>query len=275
MPSKDTVKNAYKSRQLTGSKRARVVSWVGWPESMDIERMDSYIENAHVQAARSPLHNLDEYDRNDVEGWLYRHKLPVDLDWTQDELMAWCAKYSRLSGLDIPWIGDLKKEHYHYVAAFEGSKNAQQVIDMLGGMITYVEKVDSKQGTLKYLIHKNSPDKHQYSFEDIKTFGGMDVSCILAMGEVERMDYKDRVIDHIYDGHCNSFNQLVKWARSTGDFNLKATVYANKYLFDGLIYSRNMDRAAARRALGAAPEGLEEFESGMFQGLDYETGEIE
>ena len=168
MASKVVVKNEYKSRQLTGSKRARVVSWVGWPDSMDIERMDSYIENAHVQAARSPLHDLDVYDRNDVEGWLYRHKLPVDLDWTQDELMARCNLYSLDNKeLAIPWIGDLKKEHYHYVAAFEGSKNAQQVIDMLGGMVTYVEKVDSKQGTLKYLIHKNSPDKHQYSFSPI------------------------------------------------------------------------------------------------------------
>lgn len=265
------VRNEYKSNRLQGKQRARVVTFVLWPESTDIERVDRLIDAAHVQGARSPLHDRDVYTRPDVEGWLHRHKVTVDLDWSEDELRAVCEQVEREMKKWVPWIGDLKKPHYHYVLAFEGSKSAAQVVDLIGGATDYIENVVSKRGTLAYLIHRRNPEKAQYDFEDIKVFGGMDLSGIYAIGELERLDYKDLIMDAIFDGRARSWVQLVRWVRKQKDPNMTAILYANKYLFEGTIISLNSENAAKRKLLGSTPEPLRDFERDMFPAEDSEV----
>lgn len=264
------IRTPYRSMRLQGKDRARVVSFVLWPDSMDVELVDRMIDAAHVQGARSPLHDRDVYVRGDVEGWLHRNGHEVDLEWTEQELRDKCSQVERETSSWVPWMGDLKKPHYHYVLAFEGSKTAAQVVELVGGVVTYIEKVVTKQGTLAYLIHRKNPEKAQYDFDEIKVFGGMDLSSIYSMGELERLDYKDMVMDVIFAGKAKTWVQLVRWCREQHDYNLTSILYSNKYLFEGTIISLNSEREARRRLMGAAPEPLREFEAPMFDtdGMD-------
>lgn len=267
-------------RQITGKMRARVFGCVTWPESMDTERIDRLITDSQIQAARSPLHGADTYTRGDVESWLYRHKLQdFEVEWTDAELMAWVAKQDT-SKLDVPWIGDLKKEHYHWVVSADGSKSYQQMYELFGGYVTYFEKVESKRGALKYLIHKNNPEKAQYSFDDIKTYGGMDVSSILQIGEVEQMNYISHVEDYIFKHNPKSYIQLVRWGRAQDDLNVRKTIQANQYHFKSLLYDLENERARARRLKGRGGDMLDAMERAMRDGaeagyaFDSVTGEL-
>lgn len=252
-------------RQITGKMRTRVFGCITWPESMDTERIDRLITDSQIQAARSPLHEHDTYTRSDVEGWLYRHHLDgFEVEWTDLELMAWVA--GQVTKAEVPWIGDLKKPHHHWVCAADGSKSYQQMHELFGGYVTYFEKVESKRGALKYLIHRNNPEKYQYDFNDIKTYGGMDISSILAIGEVEQMNYIAHVEDYIFKSNPRSYIQLVRWGRAQDDLNVRKTIQANQYHFKSLLYDLENERARARRLKGRGGDMLDEMEGMMAAG---------
>lgn len=252
-------------RQITGKMRSRVSTCVLYPDSAYIELVDRLLEDAHIQAARSPLHDRDTFTRTDIEYWLFRHNLrDFDITMTDDELMAWISK-QEYDG-EIPWIGDFKKAHYHYIVAADGSKSYQQLYELFGGYTKYFEKVESKRGALCYLIHKNDPDKAQYDFNDIKTYGGMDVSCILQMSELEQINYIDRIEDHIFKRQPRSYVQLVRWARKQEDINYRKTINSNQYHFKSLIFDLNQERSMARRAKGRGGQMLDKMEQAMSEG---------
>lgn len=267
-------------RAITGKMRTRVFCCVTWPESMDTDYIDRLITDSQIKAARSPLHNRDKYTRSDVEGWLWRHAFGgFDAQCTDAELMAWIAAQDT-SKFDVPWIGDLKKEHYHWVVAADGSKSLTQMKELFGGLVNYFEKCESKRGSLQYLIHKNDPEKAQYDFNDIKTYGGMDVSCILALGEVEQMNYIGYVEDYIFKHNPKSYIQLVRWGRSEDDLNVRKTIQANQYHFKSLLYDLENERARARRLKGRGGDMLDAMEQAHAAGrkvsfsLDEDTGEL-
>lgn len=255
--------NSYDVR-ITNKVRARVIIWILWPDSMNIETADRILENANVTAARSPLHDLDTYDRTDVEKWLYRHKFrDYDMDWNNDQLMAYCAKLP-YDG-DIPWIGDKKKPHYHYVGIFDGSKGLNDMMNMTGGVTEIFYKGQSKRGCLKYLIHANAPEKAQYDFDQIRAFGGLDLSPVLEIGEIEQVDYLHLIEDYVLETKCNSYSRLYSWVRNQKDFNLEKAFRSNQYHLTSLMSSLGYERHKAKSFLGQTPKGLEVIEGSMFK----------
>lgn len=118
--------------------RGRNWTFVLYPESMDPDyrsKLDSY----HIQWCESPLHDLD-----------------VDLD------------------------GVIKKSHIHIVLCFEGNKTYEQIKEIaseVNGVVPpFCEaKVSSIRGMIRYLIHLDNPEKHQYERSAIIAHGGMDI----------------------------------------------------------------------------------------------------
>ena len=101
-----------------------------------------------------------------------------------------------LNGLHIQWVesplhdqdiranGENKKPHIHVVLCFEGNKSYSQICDIansVNGVIAPLDspedcpRVNSIRGMVRYLIHIDDPDKHQYERDKIITHGGMDI----------------------------------------------------------------------------------------------------
>lgn len=117
-------------------------TFILYPDSMDPEYR-SKIDKLHCQWAESPVH---------------------DQDTNQD--------------------GSHKKDHIHIVLCFEGNKTYQQIADIaksVNGVIAPefgsddTAKVSSIRGMIRYLVHRDNPEKAQYDRGALIGHGGLDV----------------------------------------------------------------------------------------------------
>lgn len=64
-------------------------------------------------------------------------------------------------------LGELKKEHVHCTIRFKNARWKNAVALELGITSNYLQKCNSLENSLKYLIHYNIKDKFQYSIEEV------------------------------------------------------------------------------------------------------------
>ena len=70
---------------------------------------------------------------------------------------------------DILPNGELKPPHFHCVLTFSNAKTIKSIADCIGVEMQYVEKIRTTTKSARlYLIHRNNPEKYQYSPEDVK-----------------------------------------------------------------------------------------------------------
>lgn len=162
-----------KSGKTYGAGRTRIFATVVYPESAPADWMER-LEQTHIAAMVSPLHCQDT--------------LPT---------------------------GEVKKAHFHVLWRYDGVKTpaqAQETATLIGGAGA-VEIVADYRGYARYLCHLDSPDKAQYSPDEIKCFGGADWAAV-ALSEAERTDaVLDEIEDWIDDTGCVSYIGLCRYAR--------------------------------------------------------------
>lgn len=162
-----------KGKEKSAEMRSRIFATVVYPESAPEDWLQR-LEGTHVAAMVSPLHCLDT--------------LPT---------------------------GEQKKEHYHVLWRYSGVKSiaqAQEVVNLIGGAGS-VEVVSDYRGYARYLCHLDSPDKAQYSADDVKCFGGANWAEV-ALSDAERTDaLLDEIEDWIDETGCVSYVALCRYAR--------------------------------------------------------------
>lgn len=107
----------------------------------------------------------------------------------------------------------LKKPHYHVLLAFDGPKTVQQAVDIfqtIGGV--GCEIIKSFRSYARYLCHLDNPDKHQYSVQDVKQFGGIDYYEIIS-SSADRYFTFEEMMDFCDQYNVSSFYLLSKYAR--------------------------------------------------------------
>ena len=93
-----------------------------------------------------------------------------------------------LDNMHVQWIesplhdkdtnpdGTIKKAHWHIILAFGSKKSYKQVKEIADKLNAPVpQKVHNMKGQVRYLIHLDNPEKYQYSVEEVKSHGGIDV----------------------------------------------------------------------------------------------------
>lgn len=96
---------------------------------------------------------------------------------------------SPLHDKDLNPTGDEKKPHWHVMFEFESLKSYDQVREitlMLNS--SRPQQVHSPIGMIRYFIHKDNPEKHQYNWEDIIVYNGFDLDKYDSYTESE-IDY--------------------------------------------------------------------------------------
>lgn len=85
---------------------------------------------------------------------------------------------SPLHDKDYNADGEPKKPHYHVQFCFDSNakrsrEQIKELTDLIGGVGQ--EKVASRSGYCRYLIHRDNPDKAQYNYNDIICIGNVDL----------------------------------------------------------------------------------------------------
>ena len=119
---------------------------------------------------------------------VYPDSAPENWQEILKSLLVPCA-VSPLHDKDLNPTGDEKKPHWHVFIEFDSLKSyeqAKEITDLFNGTIPQIIK--SPIGMVRYFIHKDNPEKHQYNWSDITVYNGFDL---------ERYDsYTESEIDH-------------------------------------------------------------------------------
>lgn len=124
-------------------------------------------------------------------------------DVLDKEHIPWAC--SPLHDADENPDGEAKKPHWHVVVSFEGKKSFSQVQYIIRPLnCTIPIKVQSMKGLLRYFVHLDNPEKHQYQINDIEFHGGFDPQAYLAPSSSQRyMMIKEMIIyirqNFVYD----------------------------------------------------------------------------
>lgn len=142
-------------------------------------------------------------------------------------------------GVTIHKVGDLKKPHYHVVLNFKNARSIEKLKDELG--LKHLETCNF-YFYIRYLIHKDSPRKYQYSEDEIIT------NMELRVHNALKRDYNSQeqdtriLLDFIYSQSNQSFltlKQLTDFAMEHDCLlDLKKNIHFYKYFIDDIGYRR-------------------------------------
>lgn len=118
---------------------------------------------------------------------------------------------SPLHDQDVNPGGEPKKEHYHVMLMFDSVKTpaqAEEVFQSIGGV--GCEIVQSIRGYARYLCHLDNPEKHQYSPEDVTTYGGADYHGVIGLA-IDRYKAIIEMTAFIREQCITSYAELFDW----------------------------------------------------------------
>ena len=134
---------------------------------------------------------------------------------------------------DINPDGTTKRAHWHVVLIFDGNKTMLQVWDSIATKVNspFPQAIEGNVGgMIRYLIHLDNPEKHQYKEEDIKVHGAFDVQKYLHGNSADKRKVLIEILKFIDDNELKYFHQLQHYC-----------IYHEKYdWLDVINYSNTM-----------------------------------
>lgn len=161
------------NEKTRGHDRTRLWAAIVYPDSAP-PGWRSILDDYHVEWAESPLH---EFDVN--EG-----------------------------------TGELKKAHWHIVLSFDGPKSYDQVHEILLPIkCAAPQKCHSLRGAVRYFVHMDNPEKHQYDVSGIVPHGGFDLDQALAPSSAQRYELIAEMQEFVRDNGIVELQDLHDYAR--------------------------------------------------------------
>lgn len=140
---------------------------------------------------------------------VYPESLPDNwLEYLQDTGLK--IAISPLHDKDINANNEIKKSHYHIVLLFDGPttyNRVEKITKEINGSIP--KRVLSVQGILRYLTHKDNPEKAQYNEEDIKCLNGLDIQEYDGLTKSNIEIIKKDIIQLIRKNDINEYSILI------------------------------------------------------------------
>lgn len=109
--------------------------------------------------------------------------------------------------------GEDKKAHWHILLMFGGVKSYEQVCELIAPLNCPIpERCHNAKAMVRYMAHLDNPDKHQYSVQDIKPHGGVDINEMMRPNSSERYEYIKEMITYIKSNSIIEFQDLIDYA---------------------------------------------------------------
>ena len=120
---------------------------------------------------------------------------------------------SPLHDKDINPDGEPKKPHWHVTLAYQNKKSFAQVSEITSRLnATIPQKVANMVGNIRYMIHKDNPEKAQYEKSDIITGCGFDIENFLSRTKTESRTIMREIYAFIRESDINEFCDLMDYA---------------------------------------------------------------
>jgi len=114
---------------------------------------------------------------------------------------------------DVNPDGEPKKPHWHVTIAHQTMKSFAQVSELTARLnATIPQKVANMVGNIRYMIHKDNPEKAQYDKKDIITGCGFDIENYLSRTKTESRQIMREIYAFIRDSDINEFCDLMDYA---------------------------------------------------------------
>lgn len=143
----------------------------------------------------------------------YPESLPENwLDYLTDTHIECCI--SPLHDKDLNPTGNVKKAHYHVILKFGSHKSYEQVLELIEPLnCTIPQSVNNIKGYVRYLVHKDNPEKVQYDELCIMCLNGFDCSEFLRSTGQDRYFILAEIIDWIDINGVTEFKDLMNYCR--------------------------------------------------------------
>lgn len=138
---------------------------------------------------------------------------------------------SPLHDKDINADGEKKKEHYHVLLCFQGPttyKRVEKITNELNASIP--KRVISPIGLIRYLTHKDNPEKAQYDERDIITLNGLDIAEFNGLTLSMKEELKRAIIKIIKQNKIEEYKELVDYMNEN-NLNDMFTIVSNNTIF--------------------------------------------
>lgn len=148
---------------------------------------------------RTPNWNFILYPESAPENWR---------ELIEETRIEWIE--SPLHDKDVNPTGEIKKAHYHITLLYPGKKSFEQVEQLTLSLNQPIPvKCQSVKGSIRYMVHKDNPDKYQYDWNKIISHGGADLSSLCSATVSERMQYEKEIFRFIRDNDIIEFSDLI------------------------------------------------------------------
>lgn len=127
--------------------------------------------------------------------------------------LQWCC--SPLHDADLNGDESEKKVHRHVMLFYDGKKSLDQIIeitDELHGTIPIIVK--NPVGMVRYLVHMDNPEKHQYSIDEVECYGGLDIYQYFKSTRYQTRVKIIEIIQECNIHHITEYKDLIDWCIS-------------------------------------------------------------
>lgn len=197
-------------------KEGRVFQCLLWEEEFTPEELQCKLNrlNYYWEKYYYIKHDKDVYTEHDADKWNLEH------------------------GTDEPFpheIGEVKKPHYHCIGVCSPALLGRAAIkfDLPSHR---VQKVDKKKSAIRYLIHLDNPEKHQYLPEEIVT-NDLDVESYLKQNQ-DSMSKAKILLGYIYQKNYVSFSMLTSFALENDCWD---ELRRGQHLFTSVLIEHNKE----------------------------------
>lgn len=121
---------------------------------------------------------------------------------------------SPLHDSDLNADGEPKKPHWHVLLLFGGVKSYEQVLEIVEPINCPIPKqVHNTSSLVRYMLHLDNPDKHQYSRSDIQVYGGADLDSLLKPTSSQRYTLLAEMQEFIVNQNIVEFEDILEYSR--------------------------------------------------------------
>lgn len=136
--------------------------------------------------------------------------------------------------------GELLKPHTHCVLRFPNTRTLKSLADELKITPNYIEKANSYNSSLLYLIHYRNAEKHQYNLDEVQ--GPLKKKLVRLIKNENKEDEDDVILEII--GYIDNYKNLLS-VRNLSDWIVKNGYWAyyrrNAYIINSIIAEHNAD----------------------------------
>lgn len=146
---------------------------------------------------------------------LYPNSDSYDVSLVLSELVALFDQWAYiLHDADVDADGTAKKSHYHFYGKSADKLTASGISYRVHVPESACRAVSSWKGALRYLVHADNPEKHQYNVSDISA--NFPLAGIFTMSDDMQAA---RIFSFISDTCCTSVTILTGWAIKNGFYS--------------------------------------------------------